>query len=205
MAATFAAAHSVPSMCTPPVVAPPPRPRRDRGFPFFARGCGAEGASRLLGAPLETQEILCPRGKAMPVGTGHRHLRFARLLVFGSVCGHHPALGTPSAPISLADDDVHLLGRHLDLLAPRRRGQQQHTTARPHESFTANGGCVSKPSQQHQALGGFRQKGPGAGVCGHAHRSLWGHSRSTSPSDWRKLSEVPRHAKYSRFSNTRCS
>jgi hypothetical protein len=35
MAATFPTAHNLPSLCTPPVVAPPPRPRRDRGSSIF--------------------------------------------------------------------------------------------------------------------------------------------------------------------------
>src|SRR5215467_3182283 len=87
-------------------------------------------ANALLSAPLEAQQVLCPRGEAMAICAGHRHLRFARFLAvaFG-VCSHLPTLGTRCTPVPLADYYVQLFGRHLNLLAPRCPRQSRRSSS----------------------------------------------------------------------------
>src|SRR5262245_26860171 len=90
--------------------------RHSRPAALLAQRCDRRSATRLLGAPFEVEQVLCPRREKMAIWTGHCHLLSARFLAVALGVGSHlPTLGTRCAPIPLADFCVELFGRHLNL------------------------------------------------------------------------------------------
>src|SRR5439155_7707057 len=107
----------------------------------------------LLGAPLEAKQVFCTRGEAMAIGTGQRHLCFARFLArdlavaqaphrVARVYTHFPALGTRNAPIPLA-----VLGRHLISCARCPTACSRHQLSRLREGFAALGAARKRSTQ----------------------------------------------------------